>query len=157
VVCSFPLLLALPLGSEKKKGRPIRREPCPCLSGRQALVVAKSSAGHPLALPLAVAFLFFLCVLLQPTAAEEKEATTVVTKEGLHFKLPPDWPVEKRGGVVAPIPIEEYLAQKFSAIQSRLQALEQQMVGLELKLRVMEEELKRRKEKGLQSTETGPA
>ena len=90
-----------------------------------------------------------------PAAAEEETVTAVVTKEGLHFKLPQDWPVEKRGGVVAPIPVEEYLAQKFSAMQSRLQALEQRVVGLELKLRVMEEELKRQKEKGLQSVEAG--
>ena len=77
--------------------------------------------------------------------ADSKEGATVQkTKDGLHFKLPSDWPLEKRGGVTAPIPIEEYLSKKFSAVSSQLQSLEQRVNGLDVKLRVVEEALKQR-------------
>ena len=78
-------------------------------------------------------------------ADSKKESVTVQkTKDGLHFNLPPDWPLEKRGGVTAPIPIEEYLSQKFSAVSSQLQSLEQRVNSLDVKLRVVEEDLKQR-------------
>jgi len=79
-------------------------------------------------------------------AAEKREAgggSVVKTEDGLRFKLPPDWPVEKRNGIVSPIPVEEYLSKKFSAVESRLQQLEQQVVAADLRLRTMEEELKK--------------
>ena len=71
------------------------------------------------------------------------------TKEGLHFQLPEDWPVEKRGGVMAPIPIEEYLSRKFSAIGLQLQLLEQRVNGLDVRVRVAEEELKKQRAESL--------
>jgi hypothetical protein len=60
--------------------------------------------------------------------------------------------VEKRAGIVAPIPIEEYLARKFKAIDARLQGLEQQFNGFDIRLRVIEEELKK-PSRGLRSSE----
>lgn len=69
-------------------------------------------------------------------------STVVRTEEGLRFRLPEDWPVEKRGSVVAPIPVEEYLSKKFSALEARLRALEQQLAGFDLRLRVVEETVK---------------
>lgn len=72
-----------------------------------------------------------------PTDAER--ATVLKTQERLHFELPPDWPIEKRGGIVAPIPVEEYLAKKFKALEGRLQQIEQQLNGLDVRLRVVEE------------------
>lgn len=93
----------------------------------------------------------------QAIRAEEEPATTVVTREGLRFNLPADWPVEKRGGIVAPIPIEEYLARKFSALEKRLHEVEQRGAALELKLRVIEEELKQQKAEALRSSESLPA
>lgn len=88
-------------------------------------------------------------------SAEEKAEPVVVTKtqDGLKFTVPPDWPIEKRGGVVAPIPIEEYLGQKFKAIDSRLQALEQRFNGLDVRLRVLEEAAKQQQRQGLRSLE----
>ena len=81
-------------------------------------------------------------------AADSKESPTVQkTKEGLHFQLPEDWPVEKRGGVMAPIPIEEYLSRKFSAIDLQLQLLEQRVNGLDVRVRVAEEELKKQRQR----------
>ena len=80
--------------------------------------------------------------------AEEspKESVTVrKTSERLNFNLPPDWPIEKRGGIMAPIPIEEYLARKFKAIESRLQGVEEHLNGLDVRLRVLEEEAKKQR------------
>ena len=86
-------------------------------------------------------------------AQEPKEkVTTQKTREGLHFELPPDWPVEKHGGLVAPIPVEEYLAMKFNTLEARLQTIEQQLGGFDIRLRAVEEELKN-KQKGLRSSE----
>ena len=64
------------------------------------------------------------------------------SQEQLHFELPPDWPIEKRGGMVGPIPVEEYLAMKFKSLDSRLQAMEQKLNGMDLRLRVIEENQK---------------
>lgn len=76
-------------------------------------------------------------------ADERGEGSTVVrTEEGLRFRLPADWPVEKRGSVVAPIPVEDYLSRKFSTLEARLRTLEQQLAGFDLRLRVIEETLK---------------
>jgi len=80
-------------------------------------------------------------------------ATVRKTAEGLHFQLPPDWPVEKRAGSVGPIPIEEYMARKFSALDQRLKTLEQQVGSLDVRVRVLEEEVKRQR---LQSKEGIP-
>ena len=81
------------------------------------------------------------------------EVTVRKTEEGLRFNLPPDWPVEKRGGVMAPIPIEEYLARKFKVIESRLQILEQRLNGLDVRLRVQEEAMKKSNQ-GMRATES---
>lgn len=84
------------------------------------------------------------------TPSVKESATVRKTEEGLHFDVPPDWPIEKRGGVVGPIPIEEYLGRKFQALTSQLQALEQRFNGFDVRLRVLEEEMKKQKQ-GLHS------
>ena len=88
-------------------------------------------------------------------ASKGSEPVTVrKNKEGLNFTLPPDWPIEKRGGITAPIPVEEYLGKKFSAVESRLKLLEQQYNGLDVRLRIVEEALKRQQRQGLTSTDS---
>jgi len=82
----------------------------------------------------------------------EEPVTVRKSIKGLHFDLPPDWPVEERGGITAPIPIEEYLAIKFKALESRLQVLEQQLSGLDIRLRVLEERAQS-PQQGLRSVE----
>lgn len=78
-----------------------------------------------------------------PVRAEEPEAaTTVRTKDGLRFKLPPDWPIENH----APISLEEYLARKFGALEKQLQGLEQQVSGMDLRVRVLEEQSKKQQQ-----------
>lgn len=92
-------------------------------------------------------------------AAGVVEAPTVVKKkDGLRFNVPSDWPVEERNGAVGPIPIEEYLARKFSSLESRLRLLEQQISSFDLRLRVMEEESKKQSRQGggLRSMEQAP-
>ena len=85
----------------------------------------------------------------------QAKPTVRKTAEQLHFELPPDWPVEKRGGIAGPIPVEEYLALKFRALEGRLQTLEQRLNGLDLRLRVMEEALKSKNpQPGLRSSGT---
>ena len=78
-------------------------------------------------------------------AADKDAATTHKTESGLHFQLPADWPIEKRGGVVGPIPIEEYVARKMTAMEGRLQGLEQQVGKMDIQVRVLEEGLKRQR------------
>ncbi len=82
-------------------------------------------------------------------ASEDKESDKDVTvakgKDGLYFKVPPDWPIEKRGGVVAPIPIEEYLARKFNGLEKRLQEMGQQIGSMDLRVRVLEEDAKKQR------------
>ncbi len=68
------------------------------------------------------------------------------TERGLHFKVPADWPVEERNGIVSPVPIEEYLSRKFSAITSRFNVLEERVNTLEKRLRASEKETQRLKE-----------
>jgi hypothetical protein len=97
-------------------------------------------------IPLVIAAMAGMPSVLAQDGGSGDAVTVRKTKEGLHFQLPPDWPVEKRGGVVAPIPIEEYLAKKFSALEARLQAMEQQLGGIDVRLRVLEEEAKKRRE-----------
>lgn len=50
-------------------------------------------------------------------------AQEVKDTKGLNFKVPEDWPIEKRGGILAPIPTEEYVAKKFKAVAEELQAV----------------------------------
>ena len=85
--------------------------------------------------------------------SESERATVRKTRDQLHFELPPDWPIEKRGGVVGPIPVEEYLAMKFKAMDSRVRTIEQQLNGLDLRLRVLEETVNGLRQQQLRSSE----
>ena len=86
---------------------------------------------------------------------QNTNATVVKNEDGLRFKVPSDWPVEKRGSIVAPIPVEEYLSKKFSAVETRLRQLEQQMASFDLRLRVIEEAVK--EQNRLRSSEAAPS
>ena len=72
----------------------------------------------------------------------DRASGVVKTEDGLRFRLPSDWPVEKRGSVVAPIPVEEYLSRSMSGFEARLRAIEQQLSSFDLRLRVLEEAVK---------------
>ena len=67
-------------------------------------------------------------------------------QKGLKFDVPDDWPIEERGGVVAPIPVEEYVSQKFQEYDPRLEALQRELNSnfeeLQKQLGSLEENLK---------------
>ena len=86
-------------------------------------------------------------------SSDDQSSAVVKHEDGLHFKVPADWPIERRNGVLAPIPLEEYLAKKFGALEQRVQQLEQQLAAFDLCLRVMEEQAKRSGAGGLRATE----
>ena len=98
---------------------------------------------------LGFAPLLYFCptALAQPNEKSKTNPQELVVKEkkGIRFKLPADWPLEERDGSVNPVPVEEYLSQKFSAIDSRLSALERDLEELKARLRITERELIRRK------------
>lgn len=71
-------------------------------------------------------------------AADEGDGTVIKTVDELRFKVPEDWPIERHGSAAGPIPVEEYLAMKFKNLDARLQAMEQQINQLSLRLRVLE-------------------
>jgi len=104
---------------------------------------------------VAVSSLIMLLVLSGDAIAKQKngKATVTKSKNGLHFQVPDDWPIEERGGIVAPIPIEEYLARKFEKLELRIRTIEQSLSGIDLRLRVLEEKSKAA-EKKLRSVES---
>lgn len=74
--------------------------------------------------------------LAYPVWAEEEskpnfEYKTVTTPEGLTFRVPEDMPIEKRGGIVAPIPFDEYMYGKFAKVEGRLYKIETKLTRME--------------------------
>ncbi len=66
---------------------------------------------------------------------EEKKAANfeyqTTTKEGLTFRVPEDMPIEKRDGIMAPIPFDEYMYGKFKQLEKKMQGLEEKIAQLE--------------------------
>ncbi len=58
---------------------------------------------------------------------ELKDNTVIKVVKGLRFRVPEDMPVTKRGGVVAPVDLYEYMALKFSKVDKRLADIESQI------------------------------
>ena len=67
------------------------------------------------------------------------EYRTVVTKEGLSFRVPEDMPIEKRGGIQAPIPFDEYVYGKFDRMDKKVRTLETRIEELEKTVASMNE------------------
>ena len=94
--------------------------------------------------PLTLACVTSVWLLTIPTAGSPTvPGEDLVTKEakGFKFKVPADWPVEERGGTVAPIPVEEYLSKKFSAVTTRFEAVEKRLTALDTKQTDLESRL----------------
>ena len=66
----------------------------------------------------------------------------VIVKNRLRFAVPEDWPIEKRGGIVAPIPMEEYLIIKFKAVESQFDSIDQDTAGKFNEIKSLIESLK---------------
>ena len=73
-------------------------------------------------------------------AAEDKETLTVTKRGGTRFLSLSDWPMKKRGGVSAAIPLEEYLSGKFADVHEQLRGMDQRVTQLETRLKQVEEE-----------------
>lgn len=73
---------------------------------------------------LGLVVIFALAVTAGPTHAQKAKEM-----EGLRFQVPEDWPIEKRGGVLGPIPTEEYVALKFEKVNQELEAVKTEMSG----------------------------
>ena len=58
----------------------------------------------------------------------------VTTKEGLSFSIPSDMPIERKDGLVQPIPFDEYLYIKFKQIEDRVTKLEERQDKMEDRL-----------------------
>ncbi len=73
--------------------------------------------------------------------ANETEATdpmVVKNYKGLQFKVPEDWPIEKVGNTIGPIPMEEYMSRKFADVNQRLKKQEEVLAKMEKRLETVE-------------------
>ena len=68
---------------------------------------------------------------------------SVVTQGGLHFNVPPDWPMEKHGAAIGPIAVEDYVVRKFTTLEARLMSNEQRLSALEQRCKALESALPR--------------
>ena len=114
------------------------------------------STLHKTVVVLACVLMVGATPLRAEEATEAEKATVRKTQEKLNFQLPPDWPIERRGGMVGPIPVEEYLGMKFKAFEARLQTIEQNLNGLDLRLRILEEQAKKSTASLKSSEKTAP-
>ncbi|MFC1645932.1 hypothetical protein ACFL2Y_02005 [Candidatus Omnitrophota bacterium] len=73
-----------------------------------------------------VCILGLIAVGLRSSYAEE-EGDSKKTQKSLRFTVPDDWPVEERNGIVAPIPVEEYIDMKFKDIASELDSIKKDL------------------------------
>lgn len=73
--------------------------------------------------------------------ANAEDQNKVRSFKGLKFNVPDDWPIEERGGAVGPIPIEEYIAKKFSAIDSKFVEAEGKLINVKMRLDDIESRL----------------
>lgn len=76
-------------------------------------------------LPFTLAVWGVLAGMRQNAGAAEPKSQR--TQEGLHFTVPEEWPIEKRGGVLSPMPVEEYVIKRFQEIESRITAISQDL------------------------------
>ncbi len=67
---------------------------------------------------------------------------SVTTKEGLTFSVPSDMPIERKNGLVQPIPYEEYLYIKFKLMEERMRSMEVHLDKMEEKMLKKFDELK---------------
>jgi superfamily II helicase len=84
--------------------------------------------GNGLIKKLIILVLLFGTVAF-PMIGQDRLSYAQNTKEvsGLRFQVPEDWPVEKRGGVLGPIPTEEYVSIKFKEADKEVQAIKDEL------------------------------
>jgi len=81
-------------------------------------------------------------ILVILTMAISSYAQNIKKKNGLYFQVPEDWPIEKRGGILAPIPTEEYVSIKFKTTEKEFQMIRDDLTNkfeeLQLDIKTME-------------------
>ena len=75
---------------------------------------------------------------------------TVTTPDGLHFNVPEDMPIQKKDGIVAPLPFDEYLYYKFRKMEEKLSEMDKKLDALTDEVKKLAEAQKK-KEKALAS------
>ena len=65
----------------------------------------------------------------------------VTTKEGLVFRIPSDMPIERRAGILSPVPFEEYLYIKFKKIEEKLVEVDKKLSETDKKIDRMDKAL----------------
>jgi len=96
----------------------------------------KSSVGS-LVILLLVLLAGIPCVQADE-GTDEMNPNVVKKYRGLQFKVPEDWPIEKVGNTIGPIPIEEYMGRKFNDLNLRLKKQEDAMAAMEKRLEAVE-------------------
>ena len=86
-----------------------------------------------------------LSVCFLNTLADEDPMTDdeVILKpegEGHRLLLPKDWPVERKHGVVSPVPFEQYLSMKFNQVKDRFKQTDARIAVLERRVEQLEQE-----------------
>lgn len=103
---------------------------------------------------------FLGSILLIGLSQEAGYAQNRKKVDQLNFRLPEDWPVEKRGGLVTPIPTEEYVSMKFKEVEKEFQSIRDELsktfAGLQEDLKGIEQDLSRQGAKD-QSQEVAPS
>jgi archaellum component FlaC len=93
---------------------------------------------------------FFGSVLVLGLSVHEGYAQPSKKVDQLNFQLPEDWPVEKRGGLITPIPTEEYVSMKFKEVEKEFESVREEFSltsdGLREDLKAMEERFSRQAE-----------
>lgn len=76
-----------------------------------------------------ISTVFAAGVLMILTVDDLGYAENTKSKSGLNFHVPEDWPIEKRGGILGPIPTEEYMVIKFTKVEEEFQAMKADLKG----------------------------
>ena len=64
----------------------------------------------------------------------------VKTKEGLVFRVPEDMPIVKRGGILAPLPFDEYVYRKLKQMDNHIKRIESRIEAVEKKIALHKQE-----------------
>lgn len=67
----------------------------------------------------------------EKTGVQTAEYVDVKNEDGISFTLPKDWPLQKMGASIGPVPIEQYLGMKFDKVNERITSLEERLSILE--------------------------
>ncbi len=88
-----------------------------------------------------------LCSSLVSIADEEADyseyAPSVRTVDGINFSVPADRPIKKVHGLLTPMPLDEYMAMKFSKQEERIRSIEDSINKIEEDIALIKNELKK--------------